>query len=1195
MKKESGFFKIFIIASLVLVLLTPTVFNSGIVRAQAPSATDTPAATLVPDGGAAVNPTAEPTSEPVIQPTDAPVAEPTQSPTEQPAVQPEPTQPPSVVPLLKPGGNMTLPDRYIVVYKSGSSSKAAVSAGVSDVKAMGGEVSQVYTTTLHGFAARLAPDQLDKLRQDKSIDYIEQDQTVSINSAVSGGANEPLTAPYWGLDRIDQLSLPVDGAYHYYYDGSTSYVFVIDTGILATHAQFEGRASMVFDGAGDDLDMDCNGHGTAVASIIGGKEYGVAKKAQLYGVRVLNCSGSGALSNVIAGIDFIPTFVQKYNVPQAVVNMSLGGALSKAEDSAIQTSIASGITYVVAAGNSNDKACNYSPADVPQAITVGATDAGDMRYNQSNYGSCVDLFAPGVGIQSAWIGSNTATASLDGTSMSSAFAAGVAALYLDANPTAKPADVAAALVNNATPNIMKTSPIIIGKGSPNRLLYSLNAPPVPKLIIPSNGGTLHPFSPMIWSAVSDVVNYDLQISKTPKFTLPIFREDVTPTTTLPYPGDSLTDGIWYWRIKAINAAGVSSSWSAVNSFTYSSILTPKPVLNKPVEGATVAGTPVFSWAKVKGAVNYGLFICNDINCNTTYAGPFWPTATSYTPAIAIAPGTYYWVVSAYDKSGMGSGLSLGRKLIVTLPGPATPVLTLPANKQTFFTASLVTFKWNAANYANLYHIQFSTDSKFKTIYIENTVPNPTYTVGPFTTGGTYYWHVYAINGQFNNVVSPYSKVYSFTVFDPAFPIPSTPANLATVVGNPTFTWKKVPGATVYRVLYSLDSSPSDNCLTHVTYSPLLPGTSFTPSPVLDVGTYSWCLASADYISHSSDLGPSLKFTITPPTPPVPTLTLPTNGAKTNNYPPVLNCTALPYGARYQFQISNSSKFTTLEQDSSPNSQYITTPYYSPAPLAFGTWYWRVRAVNTLGVLSPKWSEVRSFTLYNTFNSNFVNDSDGWASMGKAWTHDLNNLLTTGQDILNQQTTTAYYPSALDPFGDFTYSARMRMDLNSLNSPDATTVNNVYGLVVRGTPTPDNNGHNNWLNGIYFEIGQKKAYDNAHNVVSKGCYQVNNIVNGVWTTLTSGGWNNCPNNINVGDWNELKVTAVGTTVNFSINGNLVWVGTNIKAPLSGQQGVITWRPSLVAETTYVDWARSDPPEAVVTSLPASPNQTMQFVK
>ena len=350
-----------------------------------------------------------------------------------------------------------LTDRWIVVFKDNVKN---VDATVDElVKAHGGTVHYRYRHAIKGMALTIPEPALKGLAHNPNIAWIEPDGIMTAN-----GDQTPVSN-LWGLDRIDQPDLPYDNHYIYAYDGSGVHVYIVDTGILTSHTQFSGRASSGYDFVNGDADAtDDNGHGTHVAGTVGGSTFGVAKNVSLHAVKVLGSSGSGTTSGVIAGIDW----VRLNHVKPAVVNMSLGGGASTTLDAAVNNCINDGVTFAVAAGNNNKNAANYSPARVPAAITVGATTSTDARASYSNYGSILDLFAPGSGILSAWYTSATATNTISGTSMATPHVAGAAALFLQGHTNASPADVSTALTSNATSGVLTG----IGTGSPNLLLYT---------------------------------------------------------------------------------------------------------------------------------------------------------------------------------------------------------------------------------------------------------------------------------------------------------------------------------------------------------------------------------------------------------------------------------------------------------------------------------------------------------------------------------------------------------------------------------------------------------------------------------------------------------------------------------------------------------------------------------------------------
>ncbi|WP_329110429.1 S8 family peptidase [Micromonospora sp. NBC_01699] len=386
--------------------------------------------------------------------------------------------------IQRAGGATAVAGSYVVVFKDASVAQTSVAdTAQSLAKRHGGSVARTYEHALRGFEVRLSEAAAKRLAADPSVKYVQQNHTVRI-------AATQTPTPSWGLDRIDQVNLPLNNSYTYPNTGAGVRAYIIDTGIRFSHSDFGGRAVTGFDAVDGGSADDGNGHGTHVAGTVGGNAYGVAKGVTLVGVRVLDNGGSGTYAGVIAGIDWVTADHDPGE--RAVANMSLGGGFDQGVNDAVTRSIADGVVYGLAAGNEyNSNACNVSPASTPNGITVGATESNDAKAGYSNIGTCLDIFAPGSAITSAWNTSDSATNTISGTSMATPHVVGAAALVLSASPTYTPQQVRDKLVNDATNGVV-TSP---GAGSPNKLLYIGNVVPPTQdfsIAVAPGAGTINP-------------------------------------------------------------------------------------------------------------------------------------------------------------------------------------------------------------------------------------------------------------------------------------------------------------------------------------------------------------------------------------------------------------------------------------------------------------------------------------------------------------------------------------------------------------------------------------------------------------------------------------------------------------------------------------------------------------------------------
>ncbi len=418
-----------------------------------------------------------------------------------------------------------IPNRYIVLLNEAQPNFFGETINVETESAnlartYGGTTDKIFAAALKGYSVEMAESEALALSNDPLVKYVVEDVMMSV-------ASTQTTAP-WGLDRLDQQSLPLQGDYNYYSSGTGVNAYVIDTGIRRTHTDFGGRVQTGYDAVGDGQNgNDCHGHGTHVAGTIGSSTYGVAKNVTLYPVRVLQCDGYGSASAIIAGIDWVTT----NHISPAVANVSLSAnAPFQPLNDAITASVASGVTFVVAASNNGADACNYSPASTPDAITVGATGSTDQRASFSNFGPCVDLFAPGVVITSTTISSDTSSGILSGTSMASPHVAGVAALYLETHPTASPLAVTNAIKNGATQSVVTSA----GTGSPNLLLFSLidgNSQTITGISPNSGIATVGTAKTIAWTNVGGFTsNVTIELSKDGGVTFPTTIASNVPNT-----------------------------------------------------------------------------------------------------------------------------------------------------------------------------------------------------------------------------------------------------------------------------------------------------------------------------------------------------------------------------------------------------------------------------------------------------------------------------------------------------------------------------------------------------------------------------------------------------------------------------------------------------------------------------------------
>ncbi len=945
--------------------LTPTATLEAAAAQQdsSPEAVgDTPAATATwTPGGVSANAgvQATATQDPAALPTETPDLTFTETPTLTPTATEEAEL---VVPLLMPEDTSNIiPGQYIVVYKNNKVSSQGLRSQRDKVKQKGGKIKAEFNNGMKGFAAQMDAATLKTLRQDPDIAYIEPDQyiyavdeTVGDQSTQDLLNDETVVPGLWGLDRIDQAVLTRDNLYHYPTSaGAGVHVYVLDSGIRASHTEFGGRVTGGYDIVdGDSNPDDDAGHGTKVAGVIGSSTFGVAKNVNLHAVRVLEKIGTeitGSISNVNAGIDWV---IENHSNP-AVINMSLGsGNVSTSLNSKINDAVEAGITVVVAAGNGSEDACDWSPASATSALTVGATTSSDTRASYSNYGTCLDLFAPGSSILTTTYTSDSSTGTDSGTSIASPFVAGAAALYLADHPSASPAQVASAITSQATGGVVTN---IDGTNSPN-LLLAVSSDDVDQVVLasPADGSPINLTDvTLAWTAGYNNDSYTLEVDDSSAFDSLFYTNS---TISLSDTVTGLTEGTWYWRVQAANAYGTTGTWSETWSFTVDLTPPAAPAQSSPANGAYVVSNTTFSWGTVADAVAYQFEYntSDDSNANVYLSDEL--SGTSVTPP-AIALGTYYWFVRAQDAAGNWSAWSSSFIVIVVPDGPAAPTLTSPAYGAEINT-NTPGLVWTLVTDAVAYQIQLSDTYNFATITESaDDLTEASYTAGSLGEG-KHYWRVRSKSEY--GIYGSWSAVRNFTVdtINPDAPVLISPVSGAHSTGMPIFSWSIVADAEAYQFEYSL----SNNSAEYVYRSEELTGTSHQPPSKNTDVTYYWFVRARDAAGNWSEWSKSNFITVLASTPARVTLDSPANKTLTNDTTPQFSWVLLENSEYYHLQVADSKYFTNVvfEQDAITGQTYTLASELSPD----GIYYWRVRGRNGSDDYGT-WSSARYFTLDTT--------------------------------------------------------------------------------------------------------------------------------------------------------------------------------------------------------------------------------------
>jgi len=546
-----------------------------------------------------------------------------------------------------------LSDAYIVVFNDDVKETDVDAESDRVCGESGSKKGRSFKHAVKGFTSHLSPAAVEKMRRDPRVKYIEQDQIATMSAT-------QFTAP-WGLDRIDQSDNPLSGSYTYASTGSIVDAYIFDTGLKLDHNEFTGRVQSGYNtitvGASP---ADDNGHGTHVAGTVGGTRYGVAKGISLIPVKVLDQFGSGSYAQIIAGIDWA---IAHHTTKPAVGNMSLGGGVSAVLDDAVRRAINDGIVMCLAGGNATSDVSTASPARVAEAITVGATTKTDELSSFSNFGTGIDLLAPGSSIVSAWHTGVNDINTISGTSMATPHVAGAAALYLESFPGSTPDQVQTGLKSKAVASRITLVPA----GTPNLLLqinYGVTPPPppavpvpvAPVLLAPASAAVNQSLSPTLsWNASSGATSYNLQVSTTSNFTAAV--QNFNGLTAVSNALSGLANNtVYYWRVSATNASG-TSLWSATFFFTTIAAVVPPPVttvsvptLVSPADRASnVSRTPTLTWNASTGATTYKVQVSTNSSFTALVVDQSGVSATSLPITSALASRrTLYWRVQAVN-------------------------------------------------------------------------------------------------------------------------------------------------------------------------------------------------------------------------------------------------------------------------------------------------------------------------------------------------------------------------------------------------------------------------------------------------------------------------------------------------------------------------------------------------------------------